>query len=94
MAGYLWDLVSFNKTFKDFYFLAAHCLEINTRKLKAEELKVGLGKLLKDFYTHEEGAMIISVSICLFEFIKDNKIQFFTHLLNFDRFFWFIYSSS
>lgn len=43
--------------------LAAHCLEIRSRKLQAEELKIGLGKLLKDFYTHEEGAMIISVSI-------------------------------
>lgn len=60
--------------------LAAHCLEIRTRKLKAEELKIGLGKLLKDFYTHEEGAMIISVSIlCLLEFLKGKKRKFFTY---------------
>lgn len=56
---------------RSYTVLAAHCLEIRSRKLNAEELKIGLGKLLKDFYTHEEGAMIISVSIlCLLEFIK------------------------
>lgn len=43
-------------------FSAAHCLNINGRVLKPEEIKVGLGRLSLDFYDTEPGSVVASVS--------------------------------
>lgn len=43
-------------------FSAAHCLNIIGRSLKPEEIKVGLGRLSVDYYKHEPGAVVSSVS--------------------------------
>lgn len=45
-----------------FSFSAAHCLEIDGRKFTPKDLKIGLGKLLVDYYANEEGSIIGSVS--------------------------------
>lgn len=46
-----------------FSFSAAHCLEIDGRKFTPKDLKIGLGKLLVDYYANEEDSIIASVSI-------------------------------
>lgn len=45
-----------------FYFSAAHCLSPSGIRLKEEEIKVGLGKLLSNYYKDEPGASILKVS--------------------------------
>lgn len=45
-----------------FYFSAAHCLNPSGIRLKEEEIKVGLGKLLSNYYKDEPGASILKVS--------------------------------
>lgn len=48
-----------------FSFSAAHCLEIDGRKFTPKDLKIGLGKLLVDYYANEEDSIIASVSTCI-----------------------------
>lgn len=45
-----------------FYFSAAHCLNPSGIRLKEEEIKVGIGKLLSNYYEAEPGARILKVS--------------------------------
>lgn len=69
-------------------FSAAHCLNINGRVLKAEEVKVGLGRLSVDWSNNEAGSIILSVSSLLVTILHLpvlNMSNYLLHSIHFGR---------